>query len=154
MENNLEFYEALDVLKDDKLKKARAVVIKTVARELRKLDSMNPNQARKDSEELGMIFSNLKKLLPSTTMVALESKDFDEYKGKMRNSLYDLVENSKISDQAKDSFLNIILPAIFTVVDSYVNDEVMGAITEEIPGIMEGFLGISSDSKSYEEMGS
>lgn len=152
MKNNLEFYEALEVLKDDKLKKARAVVIKTVIKEYKILNSISPEQAKRDTEELNRIFLNFRKLIPSTTMMALESKDFEEYKGKIRTSTYQLVENSKISNQAKESFLSVILPAIFTFIESFVNDDIMGTLYEEIPELIDSF--VDKKNGSYEERGS
>lgn len=152
MKNNLEFYEALEVLKDDKLKKARAVVIKTVIKEYKILNSISPEQAKRDTEELNRIFLNFRKLIPSTTMMALESKDFEEYKGKIRTSAYQLVEDSKISNQAKESFLSVILPAIFILIDSFVNDDIMGTLYEEIPELIDSF--VDKKNGSYEERGS
>lgn len=98
MKNSLEFYEALEVSKDDEFKKARAVAIEMVIQEYKILDSISPEQARRDTEELNIIFLNFKKLIPSTTMIAPESKDFEEYKGEIRTSAYQLVESSKISN--------------------------------------------------------
>ena len=152
MKKNLEFYEALEVLKDDKLKKARAVVIKTVVKEFKILNSISPEQTRRDTEELNRIFFNFRKSIPSTTMLALESKDFEEYKGKIRTLAYQLVEDSKISSQAKESFLSVVLPVIFTLIDSFVNDDIMEILYEEIPEFIEGIIG--TENKSYEERGS
>jgi hypothetical protein len=149
MKNNSEFYKALEVLKDDKLKKARVVVIKTVIQEYKSLNSINPEQARRDVEELNRIFLNFKKSTRSSTTMIFESKDFEEYKGNIRTLAYQLVENSTISDQAKESFLSVILPAIFTLIDSFVNDDIMEILYEEIPEVIEGF--VETKNGSYEE---
>jgi predicted PurR-regulated permease PerM len=156
MKNNLEFYEALEVLKDDKLTKARVVVIKTIVQEFKNLStSLNSDQVKRDLEEITRISSNLRGVLPSSTDLAQDSKNFEEYKGKVRNATYQLIEGSEISNQTKEFFLSMFLPAIFTVVESYANEEILKLLYEEIPETIERIFGVDNktpiERKSYEK---